>query len=75
MITIEETLVVDAEGHAVITLPPSVKPGPHRAVVQIDEGAEVPRGDHSALIGLWRGKIDFAPGWDEPIEDFRPYTE
>ena len=27
IITIEETLVVDAEGHAMLTLPPSVKPG------------------------------------------------
>ena len=76
MITIEETLVVDAEGHAVLTLPPSVKPGRHRAVVQIeDEVADVPPGDHSALIGLWRGKVGFAPGWDGPIEDFRPYME
>lgn len=39
MITIEETLVVDAEGHAMLTLPPSVKPGRYRAVVQIEEAA------------------------------------
>ena len=76
MITIEETLVVDAEGHAVLTLPPSVKPGLHRAVVQIEETAtDVPPGDHSALIGLWRGKMEFAPDFDAPLEDFRDYME
>ncbi len=76
MITIEETLLVDAEGHATLTLPPSVKPGAHRAVLQIEEEAtQTATGDHAALIGLWRGKIGFAPGWDEPLEDFRAYME
>ena len=75
MITIRETLVVDAEGHAVITLPPSVKPGAHRAVLHIEvEDAPVPA-DHGGLIGMWRGKIGFLPGWDEPVEDFREYLE
>lgn len=31
--------------------------------------------DHSKLIGLWKGKIGFQQGWDEPVEDFREYLE
>jgi hypothetical protein len=73
MITIQETLLVDANGRAILTLPPSVKPGPHRAVVQIDDAVAPVVGDHRGLIGMWRGKIGFEPGWDEPVEDFREY--
>ena len=75
MITIEETIVVDALGRATLTLPPSVKPGPHRAVLQVDEAPAVPAADHGALIGFWRGNIGFEEGWKEPVEDFRPYME
>ena len=76
MITIEETIVVDEAGHATFTLPPSIKPGLHRAVLQIDDAVEKPApGDHSKLIGLWKGKIGFHPGWDEPVDDFREYLE
>jgi hypothetical protein len=76
MITIQETLVVDAEGHAVITLPPSVKPGPHRAVVQIeDEIASVPERKRvvpkaGSLKGIW-----MSPDFDAPLEDFQEYME
>ncbi len=76
MITIEETLVVDEEGHAVLTLPPSVKPGRHRVVVQIeDEVAEVPPKTKvtpkaGSLKGIW-----MAPDFDAPLEDFREYME
>jgi hypothetical protein len=75
MITIQETLVVDAEGHAVITLPPSVKAGPHRAVVQIEEVAEAASAKPVApkagcLKGFW-----MSPDFDAPLEDFREYME
>jgi len=59
MITIRETLVVEAEGHAVITLPPSVKPGAHRAVLHIeDEVASAPEKRRvvpkaGSLKGIW----------------------
>ena len=76
MITIEETLLVDAEGHAVITLPPSVKPGAHRAVVHIEDGVAsaperkrvVPKA--GSLKGIW-----MSPDFDAPLEDFREYME
>ena len=76
MITIQETLLVDAEGHAVITLPPSVKPGRHRAVVQIeDEVTSAPEAKRVArkagsLKGFW-----MSPDFDAPLEDFREYME
>jgi len=36
---IQTTIVVDAEGKATIQLTPDVTPGPHQAVVVIDEPA------------------------------------
>ncbi len=74
MITIQETLVVDAEGHAVITVPPSVKPGAHRAVVQIEDevvpAQRAPAPKAGCLKGFW-----MAPDFDAPLEDFREYME
>lgn len=76
VITIEETIVVDESGHATFTLPPSIKPGLHRVVLRIDDAEEkAAPGDHSKLIGLWKGKIGFQPGWDGPVDDFREYLE
>jgi hypothetical protein len=51
--------VVDAQGHAVITLPHSVKPGAHRAVLHIEDAIasapEKKRGVPKAgsLKGIW----------------------
>jgi hypothetical protein len=72
MITIEETIIVDADGRATLTLPPSVKPGPHRAVLQVDEAPAVTRPAPKAgcLKGVW-----MAPDFDAPLEDFREYME
>ncbi|MCW5559590.1 MAG: DUF2281 domain-containing protein [Verrucomicrobiae bacterium] len=30
---------------------------------------------HESLIGMWKGKIVLKPGWDEPLEDLKDYTE
>ena len=72
MITIEETIVVDADGRATLTLPPSVKPGPHRAVLQVDEAPAAVRAAPKAgcLKGFW-----MVPDFDAPLEDFREYME
>jgi hypothetical protein len=76
MITIQETLLVDANGQAVLTLPPSVKPGPHRAVVQIEDEVASVLGQKrvvpkaGSLKGFW-----MAPDFDAPLEDFREYME
>ncbi len=76
MITIEETLVVDAEGHAMLTLPPSVKPGRHRAVVQIEDDvvAVPPKARVAPKAGCLKG-FRMAPDFDAPLEDFREYME
>ena len=72
MITIEETIFVDADGRVTLTLPPSVKPGPHRAVLQVDETPVVARPAPKAgcLKGFW-----MAPDFSAPLEDFRDYME
>lgn len=76
MITIEETLILDAEGHAALTLPPSVKPGAHRAVLQIeDEVTSAPEKMRAvpkagSLKGIW-----MSPDFDAPLEEFRAYME
>jgi len=75
MITIQETLVVDAQGHAVITLPPSVKPGAHRAVLHIEDEAEaVPAKAAAPKAGCLKG-FRMAPDFDAPLEDLRDYME
>ena len=75
MITIQETLLVDAEGHAVITLPPSVKPGPHRAVLQIEDEVEAaPAKPVTPKAGCLKG-FWMAPDFDAPLEDVREYLE
>ncbi len=30
---------------------------------------------HASLIGLWKGKITLKEGWDDPLEEMRPYLE
>ncbi len=75
MITIQETLVVDAQGQAVITLPPSVKPGAHRAVLHIEDAVEaVPTMPVTPKAGCLKG-FWMAPDFDAPLEDFREYME
>ena len=60
----EEWLIVDTAGHPVIKLsqPPEQEP--------ID-----PATAHASLFGLMKGKIELLPGWDDPLEDFKPYME
>ena len=72
MIIIEETIVVGADGRATLTLPPSVTPGPHRAVLQVDEAPGEARPAPKA--GCLKG-FRMAPDFDAPIEDFREYME
>ena len=75
MITIEETLVVDAEGHATVTLPPSVKPGVHRAVLHIEDEADAAHAKPAApKAGCLKG-FRMAPDFEAPLEDFREYME
>ena len=73
MITIRETLVVDAEGHATVTLPPCVKPGTHRAVLHIDE-ENAPTKPLVPKAGCLKG-FRMAADFDAPLEDFRDYME
>ena len=77
MITIEETIVVNASGQATLTLPPSVKPGAHRAVLHVDEAplgatpaGQAPAPKAGCLKGFW-----MSPDFDAPLEDFREYME
>lgn len=70
MITIQETLVVDAEGHAVITLPASVKPGMHRAVLHIEDDTDASARPAAPKAGCLKG-FRMAPDFDASIEDFR----
>ena len=67
--------MVDAQGHAVITLPPSVKPGAHRAVLHIEDEAEAaPAKPVAPKAGCLKG-FRMAPDFDAPLEDFQEYME
>jgi hypothetical protein len=69
MITIRETLVVNAEGHAVVKLPPSIKPGPHRAVLHIED-EHAPSKSKAPKAGCLKG-FRMAPDFDAPLEDLK----
>jgi hypothetical protein len=78
MITLEETVFVNAQGEATVKMPPTVKPGAHRVVLHVDEntlatpnaeaGIRAPKA--GCLKGIW-----MAPDFEAPLEDFREYTE
>ena len=73
MITLEETLYVNAQGQATVTLPPTIAPGAHRAVLQVEEapltgGVSRVAPKAGCLKGIW-----MAPDFDAPLEDFREY--
>ena len=75
MITFEEILAVDAQGKATVTLPPSVKPGLHRAVLHIEDATEVTTAKPAApKAGCLKG-FRMAQDFDAPLEDLREYLE
>lgn len=68
MVTIEETIVVNAAGQATLTLPPTITPGAHRAVLHVDEaplssapGGQLPAPKAGCLKGFW-----MSPDFDAP---------
>ena len=60
----EEWLVVDTAGHPIVKLTQ-----PAQADV-VD-----PATAHASLIGMMKGQIELLPGWDDPLEEFKPYME
>lgn len=61
-------------GEEVIILP---QPGDSRAV-KLELAVGLPNGagnvSDAGLIGFLAGKIELRPGWDEPLEEMRPYA-
>lgn len=63
----QPTIVAGADGRVILTLPPCVKPGLHRAGLPVDEAVETrPTPKAECLKGFW-----IAPDFAAPLEDFR----
>lgn len=57
-----EVLITDPDGQPVAKLAP--------AFAQTLASS----GERWEAFGLLKGKVELLPGWDEPLEDFKPYT-
>ena len=71
MTTITAILEPDADGSVHVPLPPNLR----HSTVQVSatlEAADVTGRPH---FGFLAGKIQLAPDFDEPLEDFKEYME
>jgi hypothetical protein len=72
MSTITAILNPDADGNVRLTLPPELRNAPVKVTATVEAATEqVGR----PQFGCLAGKIELAPDFDEPLEDFREYME
>ncbi len=64
----EEWLITNGDGKPVAKLAAAPPVG-----ADADSSA-LPEANQSSLIGLMAGQIKLLPGWDDPLEEFEPYT-
>ncbi len=72
MSTISAILEPEADGSLRLPLPPELRHGKVRIEAKL-ESAESP--SPRPQFGCLAGKITLAPDFDEPLEDFKEYTE
>ena len=60
-----EVLITDGAGAPMATLGPAKSLDPPADLLP----------SHTVLLGLLKGQIILKQGWDEPLEDFKPYLE
>lgn len=71
MSTITAILEPDADGIVHLPLPPELRGAPVKVIATL-EAASVPG---RPRFGSLAGKIEFAPDFDAPLEDFKDYME
>ena len=57
----EEWLITDAAGEPAARISPAVT-------------GQTPTGKRWEAFGMLKGQIEFLPGYDDPLEEFEPYT-
>jgi len=74
MSTITAILEPDEDGTLHLPLPEDLKSGKIRVVATLEPAESSPSERHP-LLGIWQGDLAFAPDWDTPLDDFKPYME
>jgi len=72
MSTITAVLEPDTDGILHFPVPEEFKFTKVKVVATLEAADKI--GSHP-LLGIWQGDIVYQPGWDEPLEDFKEYTE
>jgi hypothetical protein len=78
MSTITAILEPDADGTLHLPVPPAWRNQAIRVKAELEPVGSTPEAQsHDSLkgFGCMRGKISMTPDFDEPLEDFRDYTE
>jgi len=76
MDTITAIIEPDANGTLHLPVPAEWRNRPVRvnASLELPEKRENPAAIHLKGFGCLKGKIEFSPDFDEPLEDFKDYT-
>jgi len=69
MSTFTAILDPDADGSIHLPLPPSLRDAPVRVTATLEAATSASR----PVFGCLRGKVEMAPDFDEPLDDFRDY--
>jgi hypothetical protein len=69
--TITTVLEADADGSVHVPLPPELR----HSTVQVTATLEAASVTGQPHFGFLAGKIELAPDFDEPLEDFKEYME
>jgi hypothetical protein len=72
MSTITAILEPDEDGTLHLPVPEDLKCGKIRVVATL-EPAETLSPEMHPLLGIWQGDLVFAPDWDAPLDDLKPY--
>jgi hypothetical protein len=72
MSTITAILEPDADGSLHLPLPPELRRTPVKITATLEPA---PAAAASPRFGCLAGKIQLAPDFDEPLEDFKEYME
>lgn len=72
MSTVTTILEPEADGTLHLPVPEELK----SAKVKVVATLEVALAEATpSPLGMWKGKLELLPGWDEPLEDFKQYME
>lgn len=71
---LEELVAAAGRGEECVIAGPTGLPAAKLTPLTEADGSS-PEHAHASLIGLMKGRIKLLPGWDDPLEDLKPYME